>query len=124
MIYNVLKLVLFQAHGIGMTPIYYGPRRLRSECLYQFRFYLIRNDENSNRRHPKADEQMSLPTFPSQRIILFNGNKGIDPIGRSILRSDLFRSEGSQVGESGGNEVVGHQVLPKGHDIIYCERNF
>ena len=107
-----------------MTLIYYGPRRLRSECLHYFGFYLIRNVEYLSRRHPKADEQKSLPTFPSRKnIILFNGDKGINPSGRSILRPDLHISSGLRVRETGGNEVVGHQVLPKCHDIMYCERN-
>ena len=84
-IYDVLMLVLLQVLGNSMTliliPASYGPRRLRSECLYYFDpACRIGAVGYSNRRHPKADEQKSLPTFPSKRIriILFNGNKGID----------------------------------------------
>ena len=57
--------------------------------------------------------------------LLFNGDKGINlhVSGRSILRRSDLHISSCLVRESGGNEAVGHQVLPKGHDIMYCERN-
>ena len=63
-----------------------------------------------------------LPTIPSKGIIILsNGYKGISLSGKFIHHFwSLFRS---QIRDSGGNDVVGHQVLPEGHDVMYCERN-